>query len=342
MVIKEEKLTSKDLNNYKYRVDYNTEYPGNFDDMINCAYNNANAICVKARFINPKTGKLYMNDSQFYIIKNKNDFKALEDCADKYGYNLFSPKEIDWNNCYTAYVLYPDKSGSYKVINNSEEYRNKKKTESYDGKRKLRIARYNEFDNGRVLFNYDRMTINDAEELAKQKSIKDPNDIYYVKFDDIMNPTTDICWYRGKSYPSDKIDMINGEVIIKENNMKLHIKESQGDPEWEEFLNNCQSAVAYKQIAKICKEHGYENISKAIYINNKGKIKNLNFHSDDYYMPEIYYNERGQVDSIDIKGAHNMTVEELQTLIDNYNNALEVINLISKVDFDKLYHYSGE
>ena len=222
MIIKEEKLNANDLKDFKYRVDYSTEYPGNFDDMISCAYNDANAICVRARMVNPKTGKPYMNDSQFYVVKNLDDFNTLRLCAYEYGYKLSAPNEIDWDNCYTVDIFYPDKAGSYRVID-------KRKTESFDGKRKLRIARYNEFDNGKVLFNYDRMTIEDAEKLAKQKSIKDPTDIYYVKFDDIMNPTTDICWYQGKSYPSDKIDMINGEISIKENkNMvrKLKLREN--------------------------------------------------------------------------------------------------------------------
>lgn len=148
MVIEEHKLTANDIKSYKYRVDYNTEYPNNFDDMINCAYNNANAICIRARMINPKTGRRYMNDSQFYIIQNKTDYDELNNCAKKYGYTLFPPKEINWDNCYMADVFYPDKSGSYRVIDNSK---NKRKTESYDGKRSLRIARCNEFDNGRVL-----------------------------------------------------------------------------------------------------------------------------------------------------------------------------------------------
>ena len=221
-VIKEEKLNANDLKDFKYRIDYNTEYPGNFDDMISCAYNDANAICVRARMVNPKTGKLYINDSQFYVVKNLDDFNTLRLCAYEYGYKLSAPNEIDWDNYYTVDIFYPNKAGSYRVIN-------RRKTESFDGKRRLRIARYNEFDNGKVLFNYDRMTIEDAEKLAKQKSIKDPTDIYYVKFDDIMNPTTDICWYQGKSYPSNKIDMVNGEIIIKKNkNMvrKLHIREN--------------------------------------------------------------------------------------------------------------------
>lgn len=31
-------------------------------------------------------------------------------------------------------------------------------------------------------------------------SLKDKNNLYYVVLDDIMNPTTDWYWYRGKQY----------------------------------------------------------------------------------------------------------------------------------------------
>ena len=63
-----------------------------------------------------------------------------------------------------------------------------------------RIARYNEFDNGHVLFDYSRMTDDEAEEAAKLASIKDGTDVYYVKYDDIMNPASDISWYKGQAY----------------------------------------------------------------------------------------------------------------------------------------------
>ena len=49
------------------------------------------------------------------------------------------------------------------------------------------------------------MSDEEAEELAKQASIKDPTDVYYVQYDDIMNPSNDIRWYKGKSYTVDEI-----------------------------------------------------------------------------------------------------------------------------------------
>lgn len=61
-----------------------------------------------------------------------------------------------------------------------------------------RIARHNEFDNGHVLHNYERMTSAEAEEKARLASIEDPDDIYYVSYDNIMNPSSDIKWKNGK------------------------------------------------------------------------------------------------------------------------------------------------
>jgi len=63
-----------------------------------------------------------------------------------------------------------------------------------------RIARVNEFDNGRVFHHWDKMTSSDAEAEAKQASIDDPDDIYYVAYDDIMNPSSDLMWVRGESF----------------------------------------------------------------------------------------------------------------------------------------------
>ena len=63
-----------------------------------------------------------------------------------------------------------------------------------------RIARVNEFDNSRVFHHWDKMTSSDAEAEAKQASIEDPSNIYYVAYDDIMNPSSDIYWFKGQSY----------------------------------------------------------------------------------------------------------------------------------------------
>lgn len=62
-----------------------------------------------------------------------------------------------------------------------------------------RIARVSEFNNGSVIFNdYEIMTSDEAEEKAKQMSIENPDEIFYVKYDDIMNPSSDIKWKNGE------------------------------------------------------------------------------------------------------------------------------------------------
>lgn len=63
-----------------------------------------------------------------------------------------------------------------------------------------RIAKVNEFDNGRVFHNWDKISSDRAEALAAQASIDDPNNIYYVAYDDVMNPSSDIFWVKGESF----------------------------------------------------------------------------------------------------------------------------------------------
>lgn len=64
-----------------------------------------------------------------------------------------------------------------------------------------RIARTDEFDNGYVMHgDWKKISDEEAEELAKQASIENPGKIYYVQYDDIMNPSSDIKWINGEAY----------------------------------------------------------------------------------------------------------------------------------------------
>ena len=69
-----------------------------------------------------------------------------------------------------------------------------------------RIARHNEFDNGHVLHNYEKMTSAEAEEKARLASIENPDDIYYVSYDNIMNPSSDIKWKNGKQVTNEQLE----------------------------------------------------------------------------------------------------------------------------------------
>lgn len=79
-----------------------------------------------------------------------------------------------------------------------------------------RISSYKEFDNGHVLrSDWKEMSSKDAENIAKQKSIEDPDDIYYVAYDDVMDSSSDLRWINGKSYHYSQVQMRGNEPIIK-------------------------------------------------------------------------------------------------------------------------------
>lgn len=64
-----------------------------------------------------------------------------------------------------------------------------------------RIAYTEEYDNPHLLRgDWSRMSDDEAEDLAKQTSIDDPHHIYYVQYDDVMNPSSDIRWIAGEAY----------------------------------------------------------------------------------------------------------------------------------------------
>lgn len=78
-----------------------------------------------------------------------------------------------------------------------------------------RVASYKEFDNGHVLFEYKKMTFDEAEEAARLASIKDPDNIYYVKYDDIMDSASDVRWIAGKKYDWSQVQMKGDKPYIK-------------------------------------------------------------------------------------------------------------------------------
>ena len=92
-----------------------------------------------------------------------------------------------------------------------------------------RIAKYGEFDNGHVIHNdWEQLTSEEAEDLAREISIKYPDNVYYVAYDDIMNPSSDLYWKNGKSYNSNKISAsdLYKEDIDSEYNESCSIKKS--------------------------------------------------------------------------------------------------------------------
>lgn len=79
-----------------------------------------------------------------------------------------------------------------------------------------RIDSYGAFDNGYVLHgDWKEMTSDEAEDLARRKSLENPDDVFYVKYDDIMNPDSDLRWINGKSYHYSQVGIRGGKPYIK-------------------------------------------------------------------------------------------------------------------------------
>lgn len=159
------------------------------------------------------------------------------------------------------------KTGKYRRIN-PDEYdeifdgeflvRPEKLDEGTDLKR---IARYNEFDNGYVLFDYKKMTDEEAEQKAKEASEKDPYDVYYVEYDDVMNPRSDLSWINGISYnideynftrskekdENDKYPMIATKDAKKIERENKTLTESEEKFSGVEFEKNIPHVMRYKQ-----------------------------------------------------------------------------------------------
>lgn len=85
---------------------------------------------------------------------------------------------------------------------------------SDSNERLCRIATVGEFDNGRVLRRYTKMTPSEAENAAREASIDDPNHIYYVHYDDIMNPSSEWRYIDGEKYHYSEVEYINGQIVL--------------------------------------------------------------------------------------------------------------------------------
>lgn len=84
-----------------------------------------------------------------------------------------------------------------------------------------RVSSYKEFDNGHVLrSDWKEMSSKDAENIAKQKSVDDPDNIYYVAYDDVMDSSSDLRWINGKSYNYSQVQMRGNKPVIKNESVK--------------------------------------------------------------------------------------------------------------------------
>ena len=186
-------------------------------------------------------------------------------------------------------------------INNYEKKMKELKTNKQkktEGTAQKRIARYGEFDNGYVLHNdWKEMSDEEAEELAKQASIKDPTDVYYVQYDDIMNPSNDIRWYKGKSYTVDEIIEIR-----KKEKYALYKKMMQAELE--------EQCKRFKDLTSLTEDQ-YEN-ERRKGRPNINKIAKAEFYDNqDWYIQHIkdYKDEKDFIEKekAEIASEYNLT-----------------------------------
>ena len=78
-----------------------------------------------------------------------------------------------------------------------------------------RIARYGEFDNGNVLHGWSEMNCTEAEEIAKQESLENPNDIFYVAYNHLLDTCSDTRWIKRKAYRYTDIVCKNGIYCVE-------------------------------------------------------------------------------------------------------------------------------
>ena len=101
--------------------------------------------------------------------------------------------------------------------------------ESVTDKTLKRVSSYGEFDNGYVFHDWKKMTFAEAEEEARKASIKDPDNIYYVAYDDVMNPSSDYVWIDGKQFDSLKVTLRGGKPYIKNDDINESTKNNLVD-----------------------------------------------------------------------------------------------------------------
>lgn len=183
----------------------------------------------------------------------------------------FADKFIKENGHIDSYIDKDDKiqPGKFKefkqamidFVKNYDLKTESAKSIKVEGTAYKRISRYNEFDNGHVLHNdWKKISDEEAEELAKQASIKDPTDVYYVQFDDIMNSSNNNRWYKGELYTVDEINVIRRKE--KEDLLKKVQQEKDSETKQESLTEDQYEYDRRKgrpNIKKIAETEYYDN-----------------------------------------------------------------------------------
>ena len=167
-----------------------------------------------------------------------------------------------------------------------------KKTESTPEKR---ISKYKESDGSVLRGGWKEISDKEAEELAKQASIDDPTDVYYVEYNDIMDSSSDIRWYKGKSYTVDEIIEIR-----KKEKYALYKKMMQAELE--------EQCKRFKDLAPLTEDQ-YENERR------KGRPSIRKIADEEYYANEEWYKNHIK----DYKDVDDFIKQEIFEIASEYN-----------------------
>lgn len=127
---------------------------------------------------------------------NKDHHKFTDMVMELHGYVEEEPGKISRDlkaaiksNKLEDYLKHKAAMDDEEISNFVKKYFRENMNESFDpDKTAKRVARYKEFDNGHVFHSWlEDKTADEVEELARLASIKNPDDVYYVQYDDVMN-----------------------------------------------------------------------------------------------------------------------------------------------------------
>lgn len=235
---------------------------------------------------------------------------------------------------------------THKRLTEAMNRKNKTHKKLTEGTAYKRIARYNEFDNGYVIHNdWKKISDEEAEELAKQASIEDPTDVYYVQFDDIMNSSNDNRWYKGELYTVDEIrDKLRKEKEAlwkkaqqeKDSETKSDIKEADLN------IYKDKDEAAYYRNKELYSNSGLERHKKAMEkakkaCEDKG-IKLYKDHNEKYEVENKIEEDIVHLTPTKLSGEpiyftkYNEDITDVQDLIGKYVNIKGNYHAILKVE----------
>jgi len=157
--------------------------------------------------------------------KRKSDGKEIKTSFDVFK-EPTDPTEWKSEEELSQYALEEDLGPAQKVYN-KRVLNNKKKvntaknsaTNLNEETEEKRIAKYGESGGSILRGGWKEMSNEEAENLAKEASIENPDDVFYVEYNDLMNSSSDIRWYKGESYTPEEIQDIRRkekEAIYKD------------------------------------------------------------------------------------------------------------------------------